>query len=172
LQALETDLELQNLRFDILDEGVDTGAGEITAIDFVGAGVTASQVGNTVTVTIPGGGEATTVSDTNSIDLTLTGVNITADLIVDPVAGNVLAVSATGTRVRLIQEESLNLTDGTTVVNLANTPKANTIVEVYYNGRAYTNFTTLANVITLGDAASTPVNGVANDTDILVRYWL
>src|SRR5690606_6431890 len=35
LQALETDLELQNLRFDILDEGVDTGAGEITAIDFV-----------------------------------------------------------------------------------------------------------------------------------------
>lgn len=172
LQALETDLELQNLRFDILDEGVDTGAGEIIAIDFVGAGVTATQVGGTVTVTIPGGGEATTVSDTNSINLTLTGVDITADLIVDPVNGNVLEVGAAGARARLIQEEFLNLTDGTTVVNLANTPKANTVVEVFYNGRAYTNFSVAGVVVTLGDAASTPVNGVPNDTDILVRYWL
>lgn len=172
LQALETDLELQNLRFDILDEGVDTGAGEITSINFVGAGVTAVQAGNAVTITIPGGGEATTVSDTNSIDLTLTGVDITADLIIDPVNGNVLAVGAAGVRARLIQEEFLNRVDGTTTATLANTPKANTVVEVFYNGRAYTNFSVAANVVTFNDAASTPVNGVANDTDWLVRYWL
>lgn len=172
LQALETDLELQNLKFDILDEGVDTGAGEITSINFVGAGVAATQIGNAVTITIPGGGEATTVSDTNSINLTLTGVDITADLIVDPVNGNVLAVGAAGTRARLIEEEFLNRTDGTTTATLANTPKANTVVEVFYNGRAYTNFSVAANVVTFNDAASTPVNGVANDTDWLVRYWL
>lgn len=172
LQALETDLELQNLKFDILDEGVDTGAGEITSINFVGAGATATQSGGAVTITIPGGGEATTVSDTNSINLTLTGVDITADLIVDPVNGNVLAVGAAGTRARLIEEEFLNRTDGTTTATLANTPKANTVVEVFYNGRAYTNFSVAANVVTFNDAASTPVNGVANDTDWLVRYWL
>ena len=172
LQALETDLELQNLKFDILDEGVDTGAGEITSINIVGAGATATQIGNAVTITIPGGGEATTVSDTNSINLTLTGVDITADLIVDPVNGNVLAVGAAGTRARLIEEEFLNRTDGTTTATLANTPKANTVVEVFYNGRAYTNFSVAANVVTFNDAASTPVNGVANDTDWLVRYWL
>ena len=172
LQALETDLELQNLKFDILDEGVDTGAGEITSINIVGAGATATQSGGAVTITIPGGGEATTVSDTNSINLTLTGVDITADLIVDPVNGNVLAVGAAGTRARLIEEEFLNRTDGTTTATLANTPKANTVVEVFYNGRAYTNFSVAANVVTFNDAASTPVNGVANDTDWLVRYWL
>ena len=172
LQALETDLELQNLKFDILDEGVDTGAGEITSINIVGAGATATQIGGAVTITIPGGGEATTVSDTNSIDLTLTGVDITADLIVDPVNGNVLAVGAAGTRARLIEEEFLNRTDGTTTATLANTPKANTVVEVFYNGRAYTNFSVAANVVTFNDAASTPVNGVANDTDWLIRYWL
>lgn len=171
LQALETDLELQNLRFDILDEGVDTGAGEITSINFVGAGVAATQIGNAVTITIPGA-TANTFNDTNSINLTDTLGVITADLIVDPVNGNVLAVGAAGTRARLIEEEFLNRTDGTTTATLANTPKANTVVEVFYNGRAYTNFSVAANVVTFNDAASTPVNGVANDTDWLVRYWL
>lgn len=39
------------------DEGVNLGStGTVTALDFVGAGVTASRASNTVTVTIPGGG--------------------------------------------------------------------------------------------------------------------
>ena len=83
-----------------------------------------------------------------------------------------MAVGAAGTRARLIEEEFLNRTDGTTTATLANTPKANTVVEVFYNGRAYTNFSVAANVVTFNDAASTPVNGVANDTDWLIRYWL
>ena len=41
-------------------------------------------------------GEATTVSDTDTVDLTLTGVDITADVVIDPAVGNALSSSAAG----------------------------------------------------------------------------
>jgi len=49
----------------VSDEGVDSGAAAVTDLNFVGAGVTASQVGGVVTVTIPGaiGGLTTVATD-------------------------------------------------------------------------------------------------------------
>jgi len=49
----------------VSDESVDTGAAAVTDLNFVGAGVTASQVGGVVTVTIPGaiGGLTTVATD-------------------------------------------------------------------------------------------------------------
>jgi hypothetical protein len=41
----------------VQDEGSDLGAaGTVDTMDFVGAGVSAARVGNTVTVTVSGGG--------------------------------------------------------------------------------------------------------------------
>ena len=41
-------------------------------------------------------GESTTVDDTDNVDLTLSGTEITADVIIDPAAGNRLTTSAAG----------------------------------------------------------------------------
>jgi len=49
---------------DIRDEGVDIGI--VNTINFVGAGVSASQVGLTATVSIPGGGSGIDTEDEGS----------------------------------------------------------------------------------------------------------
>jgi hypothetical protein len=56
-----------------------------------------------------GGGGSNTYSDTNSIDLTLTGSDVTADVRLDPAGSNLLSVSASG----ILAEET-----DTTVTNL------------------------------------------------------
>ena len=66
---------------ELLDEGVSKGF--VWKVDAVGAGVVATRTGGVGTLTVAGGGgaEATTVSDTASINLTLTGVDITGDVL-------------------------------------------------------------------------------------------
>ena len=51
------------------------------------------------TLPLPGAIESTTVSDTPSIDLTLSGTNVTADVRIDPAPGNQLTIAAGGLRV-------------------------------------------------------------------------
>lgn len=74
------------------DEGVALGApGTVDTVDFVGAGVTATRVGDAVTVTIPGGGSGTVTS---------VGLTVPAFLSVagSPVTtSGVLAVTLSGT---------------------------------------------------------------------------
>jgi hypothetical protein len=67
---------------DIDDEGITTVT-SATKLNFVGSAVTVTDAGsNEATVTIVGGsGESTSVSDTATVDLTLTGSDITADVI-------------------------------------------------------------------------------------------
>ncbi len=47
----------------VLDEGVQISSAA-SSLNFVGAGVTATNVGNAITITIPGGGSATFTSET------------------------------------------------------------------------------------------------------------
>lgn len=69
--------------------------------------------------------EFTTVSDTDSIDLTLTGVNIEADIILDPAVSNLLSVSAAGVLA------DLNIGAGLTG-NGASTPLAVSVVDTNF----------------------------------------
>lgn len=171
LQALETDLELQNLRFDILDEGIDTGAGEITSINFVGAGVVATQAGNAVTVTIAGA-DTTTVSDTNTVDLTLAGVNISADVLFSATAGNV-SHDVTGVAV-LPRTEYFTPANLDTTVTLATAPLAGTPVHVYINGERApitTEWSIAGTTITFVTAfAASP--GAQYSGSVAVDYWI
>jgi hypothetical protein len=55
LQALETSLELKQSGVQYSDEGIALGtSGTVTAINYVGSGVTATRVGNVITTTIAG----------------------------------------------------------------------------------------------------------------------
>lgn len=95
----------------IEDEGILTVTAA-TILDFVGSAVTVTDAGGgKATITIVGGsGESTTVSDTNDVDLTLTGSDITATTIIDVAAGNKLTKSASG----LFVDNDLSTYDNTT----------------------------------------------------------
>lgn len=85
------------------DEGVDLGSpGTVDELDFAGAGVTATRVGDKVTVTIPGAGaaqaqiqmqdEGVNLGTTGTVDtIDFTGAAVTASRI-----GNVLTVNIPG----------------------------------------------------------------------------
>ncbi len=60
--------------FEVLDEGVDTGSGNVLSFDFTGAGVSATQVGNTVSVSIAGVGG---LSDGDNGDIVVSGGGVT-----------------------------------------------------------------------------------------------
>lgn len=173
LQALETDLELQNALINVLDEGIDTGAGEVTSFDFVGGGVTATQVGGAVTVTIPGGGEATTVSDTATVDLTLTGVDITADVKISATAGNVITSDATGVLAKERRDQFDNVVNGTTTLTLTVAPMAGTLLKLFRNGvhEDPADYSFVGTTVTLVNAASTSVNAPVDTTDFTAYYW-
>lgn len=173
LQSLETDLELQNLKFDILDEGVDTGAGEIISINFVGAGVTATQIGGAVTVTIPGGAESTTVTDTNSVNLTLTGFDITADVNISATAGNLASINGTGLLIKERLDQFDDVADGTTVFNLTVAPMANTFCKVFRNGvlEDPTAFTQVGTVVTFTNPITTAVGSTSGLNDVKIYYF-
>lgn len=80
-------------------------AGVSLTVSYVGSLLTVTVNGQTQSVTIPS--SAVTVSDTNSIDLTLTGQQVSAALIVDPAASNLLSVSAAGVRAALATANSI-----------------------------------------------------------------
>lgn len=71
--SLQTTLDAKQIGIQFKDEGSNVGtSGAITSIDFVGTGVTASAIGNALTVTISGGGGGG-LSDTDYGDITVSG---------------------------------------------------------------------------------------------------
>jgi hypothetical protein len=92
-----------------------------TSIDFVGAGVTATNVGDAVTVTIDGGGGggATTLNDLTDVDVT------------GAVVGNVLKLNGSGTWV----DGDLDLAD----LNDVSTSLLSTGQSLIWTGTAWTN---------------------------------
>lgn len=86
---------------------------------FAGTEITfTANDGSTIVVdlaTLAGGGFS--VSDTNSIDLTVAASNLEADLIVDPDPTNLLSVSASGV---LVQETTTTLVDGSNSLDYTN----------------------------------------------------
>lgn len=77
------------------DEGV-TLTTDMNLINFVGAGVTATNVGDAVTVTIPGGGSATGDTDTLAFFDAAGNLSSNTDIIVDEVDGRFTFAVATG----------------------------------------------------------------------------
>lgn len=77
---------------------VECPDGSETQID-AGTNVTVTGTGTTAdpyVINAAGGAEATTVSDTSSLNLTLAGVNISGDVIISPNAGNTLTNPGNG----------------------------------------------------------------------------
>lgn len=71
--SLQTTLDAKQIGIQFKDEGSNVGtSGAITSIDFVGTGVTASAIGNALTVTISGGGGGG-LSDGDYGDITISG---------------------------------------------------------------------------------------------------
>jgi hypothetical protein len=74
--TLVTQIGSRQLNIQFKDEGSNAGAaGDVTTLDFVGAGVSASYSSNTLTVTIAGGGGG--ISDGDKGDITVTGSGAT-----------------------------------------------------------------------------------------------
>lgn len=72
--SLQTTLDAKQIGIQFKDEGSNVGtSGAITSIDFVGTGVTASAIGNALTVTISGGGGGGGLSDGDYGDITVSG---------------------------------------------------------------------------------------------------
>jgi len=71
--SLQATLDAKQLGIQFKDEGSNVGtSGAITSIDFVGTGVTASAIGNALTVTVSGGGGGG-LSDGDYGDITISG---------------------------------------------------------------------------------------------------
>lgn len=116
--------------------------------------------------------DATTVSDTNTVDLVLTGVNITANVLFSATAGNV-SHDVTGVAV-LPQTEYFTPANGDTTVTLANAPLAGTPVHVYINGERApitTEWSIAGTVITFVTAFA-PSAGAQFSGQVSVDYWI
>lgn len=71
--SLQATLDAKQIGIQFKDEGSNVGtSGAITSIDFVGTGVTASAIGNALTVTVSGGGGGG-LSDGDYGDITISG---------------------------------------------------------------------------------------------------
>jgi hypothetical protein len=103
--SLQTTLDAKQIGIQFKDEGSNVGtSGAITSIDFVGTGVTASAIGNALTVTISGGGGGG-LADGDYGDITISGgggaLTIDNDVVtfakMQDVAANSVLARAAGT---------------------------------------------------------------------------
>lgn len=198
----ELDTEKQtNIQYQ--DEGGNLGtSGTVDTVNYVGTGVVASRVGNTVTVTIAAGaGEANTASNVNvggvgvfkqktGVDLEFRGINnsnagisVTLDnanneidlaAVASATAGNVVSIDGTGILAKQVIEY-FTPADGATTLTLANTPKAGT--PVYFQHGSVTQIPTtdwsIAGVtITKVVAFNPSPGGAANAQTASVTYWV
>lgn len=198
----ELDTEKQtNIQYQ--DEGGNLGtSGTVDTVNYVGTGVVASRVGNTVTVTIAAGaGEANTASNVNvggvgvfkqktGVDLEFRGINnsnagvsVTLDnanneidlaAVASATAGNIIAIDGTGILAKQVIEY-FTPADGATTLTLANTPKAGT--PVYFQHGSVTQIPTTdwsiaANIITKVVAFNPSPGGAANAQTASVTYWV
>lgn len=89
---------------EVKDEGITLTSG-LTSMDFVGAGVTATNTGGAVTVTIPGGGGGGSITTkdegsnltTATASLNFVGAGVTATNVGNDVTINIPSISLTGT---------------------------------------------------------------------------
>lgn len=106
-------------------------ADSLVNASFAGTEITlTANDGSTIVLdlaTLAGGGFS--VSDTNSIDLTVAASNLTADLIVDPDPSNLLSVSASGV---LVQETNTTLVDGSNSLDYTNEAGALASIGINY----------------------------------------
>lgn len=198
----ELDTEKQtNIQYQ--DEGGNLGtSGTVDTVNYVGTGVVASRVGNTVTVTIAAGaGEANTASNVNvggvgvfkqktGVDLEFRGINnsnagisVTLDnanneidlaAVASATAGNVVSIDGTGILAKQVIEY-FTPADGATTLTLANTPKAGTPVYFQHGSVTQilaTDWTIAANVITKTVAFNPSPGGAANAQTASVTYWV
>ena len=198
----ELDTEKQtNIQYQ--DEGGNLGtSGTVDTVNYVGTGVVASRVGNTVTVTIAAGaGEANTASNVNvggvgvfkqktGVDLEFRGINnsnagisVTLDnanneidlaAVASATAGNIVSIDGTGILAKQVIEY-FTPADGATTLTLANTPKAGTPVYFQHGSVTQilaTDWTIAANVITKTVAFNPSPGGAANAQTASVTYWV
>ncbi|MCB9336650.1 MAG: hypothetical protein H6577_00820 [Lewinellaceae bacterium] len=100
-----------------------------------------------------GGGEATTVSDGNTVDLTLTGTDISAETILDPAGGNILTSSASGLKATEV--------DGSTTNELQTISKTGNTVTLSNSGGSFTD--------EVDDADADPLN--ETNTSLTLNGW-
>lgn len=117
--------------------------------------------------------DTTTVSDTNSINLTLTGLDITADLNISSTAGNLASINGTGLLIKERLDQFDNVADGTTVFNLTVAPMANTFCKVFRNGvlEDPAAFTQVGTVVTFTNPISTAVGSTSGLNDVKIYYF-
>lgn len=185
------------------DEGVNVGtAGEVTTVNVVGAGATATILGSVLTITIPANaGEVNTASNQNAggvgvfkqktgVDLEFRGINaknasvavsldapnneIDVEVNISATSGNLLSIDGTGVLAKQVVEY-FSPGDGTNTLVLSVSPKAGTPIEVYRNDKIQiftTDWTILANTITMVSAFNPSVGGVAGAQKAHVKYWV
>ncbi|NOT37922.1 MAG: hypothetical protein HOP11_11140, partial [Saprospiraceae bacterium] len=86
--SLTTDLDAKQPDIQYKDEGINIGSsGGVTALDFVGGGVTSTYSSGTVTVTVPN----YEVSDGDKTDITVSGSGLTWNIDADVVGSNELS---------------------------------------------------------------------------------
>ncbi|MEZ4959360.1 MAG: hypothetical protein R2830_06045 [Saprospiraceae bacterium] len=100
-----------------------------------------------------GGGEATTVSDGNTVDLTLTGTDISAETILDPAGDNILTTSASGLKATEV--------DGSTTNELQTISKTGNTVTLSNSGGSFTD--------EVDDADADPLN--ETNTSLTLNGW-
>lgn len=128
-----------------------------------------NQQGNWVAVS---SGAVYTFNDTNSVDLTLTGTIVTADIKLDPNPLNIISITPSGLLVLPTSTEQtvefLDLNSGNTV----SLPSLPTSVKVFRNGIRLnsTEYSVSGLVITFTDAFGLS-GGATGAEDIIVDYY-
>lgn len=117
----------------------------------------------------------TAVSDTTSVDLTITGTTLSADVLFSSGAGNVVHNSTGSTGVGAFpRTEYFTPANGDTTVVLANTPRAGTPVHVYINGERapITTEWSIAGTTVTFVTAFAPSAGAQFSGQVSVDYWI
>lgn len=113
----------------------------------------------------------TAVANTNTVNLTVTGTTLTADVQFSATAGNV-AHNVTGVAV-IPKIDSFSPVTGTGTLTLSSTPLAGSFVQVYRNGvlqRVVTDYTIAGAVITLVVATGASTGATYSETFDVIYY--
>lgn len=157
---------LGSASIDCLSDVVITAPAANQALTYNGA--------NWVNLALPTG-FITAVSDTNTVDLTVAGTTLSADVLFSASAGNV-AHNVTGVAV-IPKIEYFNPANGGTTVTVASAPLAGAIVKVYRNGMLQiptTDWSIAGTTVTFVTAfgISTNGNNTGNDETVQVEYYV
>lgn len=91
----------------------------LTSVDFVGAGVTATNTGGAVTVTIPGSSGITVKDEGTNLTTSVTSIDFTGGGVAATNTGDAVTVSIAGSASITAKDEGTNLTTSLSSINFA-----------------------------------------------------